>query len=58
MGHALAARRPPPHRISPHEPVGGNEASPTFLGGIAFGDGCFLFAAFAAGLAQNRYTPG
>ena len=40
------------------EPVGGDAVSPTFCGGIAFLDGCSLFAAFAAGLEQNRYDPG
>ena len=31
---------------------------PTFCRGVAFRNGCFLFAAFAAGLEQNRNDPG
>ncbi len=33
-------------------------SSAFFWGSSAFRNGCYLFAAFAAGLAQNPYDPG
>ena len=45
-------------RIAAYAAVGGAGFGAVLNRGIAFREGRFLFAAFAARLAQNRYDPG